>query len=108
MSAELDAKMAAKKMADDFFRLMEILINETTKTLAVIELKAEGRMNENPLSPGWVSKKRAAEHLGIGDRTLTDWMARRLIPYVRVGRKVIFNLREIDEHLKRREVQAKF
>lgn len=108
MSAELDAKMAARKMADDFFRLMEILINETAKTLAVIELKAEGRINDMLLPVGWVSKKRAAKHLGIGDRTLTDWMARRLIPYVRVGRKVIFNLREVDEHLKRREIQAKY
>ncbi len=108
MSAEQDAKNAARKMADDFFGVMEIFIAETTKMLARVEAAAEGRMNERPLPPGWVNKKRTAEHLGIGDRTLTDWMARRLIPYVRVGRKVIFNLREVDEHLKRREIQAKY
>ena len=50
---------------------------------------------------GWVGKKEVAEHLGISQRTLYNWMERRLIPYMRIGRSVRFKLSEVDEAINR-------
>ena len=50
----------------------------------------------------WVGKKEAAEHLKISLRSLDNWMRKRYIPYIRLGRSVRFKLSEIDETVNRR------
>ncbi len=94
--------MAVRKMADGFERIVEILIDEAAKTLARIEAKVEEKIPEpeKPL-PGWVNRKRIAEHLGVSERTVGSWIAKRRIPYVRMSRRILFKVEDVDEHLKR-------
>lgn len=47
-------------------------------------------MNEQTSNDKWCSKKEIAAHFGIGVRTVTDWMRRRIIPFVKVGHVVRF------------------
>ena len=34
--------------------------------------------------------KEYADRLGISERTLRDWLSRNLIPYIKIGERVIF------------------
>lgn len=57
---------------------------------------------------GWVDQKTVAEHLQISRRTLFDWMRRGKIPYMRIGNRPRFILRDVDEALRRRyEIRAR-
>ena len=47
-------------------------------------------MTENTNNNEWRSKKEIAAHFGIGLRTVTDWMRRRIMPFVKVGGVVRF------------------
>lgn len=60
-------------------------------------------------SEGWVDMKAVAVHLHISRRTLYQWMQRGKIPYMRIGNRPRFILRDIDEALKRRyEIRARY
>ncbi len=45
-----------------------------------------------------------AEYLGLSKGTLYVWVCRRKIPYVKVGRLVKFDMREIEGWLKENSV----
>lgn len=47
-------------------------------------------MPEKTINNEWRSKKEIAAHFGIGLRTVTDWMRRRIMPFVKVGGVVRF------------------
>jgi excisionase family DNA binding protein len=51
---------------------------------------------------GWVGKKAAAEHFNVSQRTFYSWMKKGVIPYVRLGRSVRFQLSAVDEAINRR------
>jgi excisionase family DNA binding protein len=53
------------------------------------------------------NKKEVALHLGIGVRTVTDWMRRRILPYTKVGRMVRFYLPDCELALKKFEVKSR-
>ncbi len=59
----------------------------------------------------WVNKTALARHLGIGKRTVDQWMARGLIPYTKPGATkqapVRFNLEAVDKALGRYTREAK-
>ncbi len=59
----------------------------------------------------WVNKAALARHLGIGKRTVDQWMARGLIPYTKPGAHkqapVRFNLEAVDKALGRYTREAK-
>lgn len=48
------------------------------------------KMTEITNNNEWRSKKEIAAHFGIGLRTVTDWMRRRIMPFVKVGGVVRF------------------
>jgi len=47
-----------------------------------------------------------AEYLDIRLNTVRSWVWQKKIPYVKMGRLVKFDLREVDEWLKDRHVKA--
>jgi excisionase family DNA binding protein len=52
---------------------------------------------------GWVKKSHVAKHLNISVCTLDNWMAKGVIPHIRLGeRRVFFKLSEVDEAINRR------
>jgi excisionase family DNA binding protein len=55
----------------------------------------------------WHSKKQIADHFGIGLRTVTDWMRRRIIPFVKVGHVVRFSLADCEIAIRKYKVSAK-
>jgi len=42
-----------------------------------------------------------AQCLNVSVRTIDNWKAQGIIPYVKIGRVVLFNLREVEAALKR-------
>ncbi|HVM60847.1 MAG TPA: excisionase family DNA-binding protein [Verrucomicrobiae bacterium] len=48
-----------------------------------------------------ISPNELCETLGISRRTLNNWQHRRVVPFYRIGRRVLFDLAEVDEALKR-------
>jgi excisionase family DNA binding protein len=55
----------------------------------------------------WHNKTEVAAHFGIGKRTVTDWMRRRLIPFVKVGHVVRFNLLDCESAIRNYQVKSK-
>lgn len=51
---------------------------------------------------GYLDKFQAARHLGIAPRTLDVWMAKRLVPFFKIGRTIRFKRDEIDAFLRDR------
>ena len=49
-----------------------------------------------------INKKQMAERLSVTPRTLENWMKRGLVPYIRIGRVVRYDLEEVMRTLKRR------
>jgi excisionase family DNA binding protein len=58
--------------------------------------------------PIFVKKTEAAQALGVSTRTLDNWVARRMIPYVAVSPRMhLFNLEEVKKALREKfEVSA--
>jgi excisionase family DNA binding protein len=66
-------------------------------------------MNEQPSSPGqanWKTKREIAAHLKCSVRTVTTLMARRMLPYVKIGHFVRFDLAECDRAMARYRVRG--
>ena len=54
----------------------------------------------------YINKKQMATRLGVTCRTISSWMAKRLVPYRKLGRLVRFSWPEVCEHLKSRSQPA--
>jgi excisionase family DNA binding protein len=50
--------------------------------------------------------KTAARLLGVAPSTLYDWCAHRQIPYLKVGRRTLFDPEELQRWLEQRRVRA--
>ncbi|MBL7114693.1 MAG: helix-turn-helix domain-containing protein [Kiritimatiellae bacterium] len=60
------------------------------------------------MKPGYLRKNDAAQYLGISERTLNEWMARRLIPFAKVSHRVcLFKVAEIDAAIEKITVRAR-
>jgi hypothetical protein len=55
----------------------------------------------------WFNKKQIALRYNIGERTVTDWMKRRILPFVKVGRVVRFHLPECELAVKKYQVKSR-
>lgn len=64
-------------------------------------------MSDTTTQPKWHNKKQVAAHFGIGLRTVTDWMRRRLIPFTKVGNVVRFNLSDCEGAIRKYQVNSK-
>jgi excisionase family DNA binding protein len=53
-----------------------------------------------------VSVKTLSQMLDMKERTVREWIAKRIVPYHKIGKLVRFNLKEIQEWLQRHRVEA--
>jgi excisionase family DNA binding protein len=52
------------------------------------------------------TKKELAEYLGISVYTIDSWVSeRREIPFVKMGKKVMFDLRDVDDWIEKKKVR---
>ena len=49
----------------------------------------------------YFDKKGVAAQFGISPRTVDVWMAKKLIPYFKIGKSVFFDAPDIHEHLRK-------
>ena len=75
-----------------------VRMNETGKTLA-------GRSVSGPLFDNLIDVESVAEALGVAPKTIRKWVSIRFIPFVRVGRRVMFRPRSIELWLNHKEVK---
>jgi excisionase family DNA binding protein len=57
------------------------------------------KLAKNIHQSSYLTKQQAAELLQISIRTLDTWMARRLIPYLRIGRTIRFRQSDLEENV---------
>lgn len=55
----------------------------------------------------WTDRHGLAKHQAVSVRTVDSWIAQNLIPFRRLGRRVVFNLEAVEAALARFDVKAK-
>jgi excisionase family DNA binding protein len=59
------------------------------------------------LSPStYLHKDELAIHLKVSKRTVDNWMKRHVIPYIKVGRTILFRPADVDRALQRFTIRA--
>ena len=104
MNDKSDAKRLAEAVANLAATITEI-IDSKVRQLADSAKAGEpvpGGIDKLSPAEGWASVQVVVGHLGISRRTLNTWMAKGFIPYVRIGRRILFKLSSVDEAMKRR------
>jgi hypothetical protein len=72
-----------------------------------VRKRAKARQTEDYMNEGFLREREQAGKLGISVRTLREWRAKRLIPYFKVGRVVMFDpsrVRQAVEKFERKEL----
>lgn len=54
----------------------------------------------------FLSVRKLAEYLGIKHQTIYSWVSMKKIPYVKMGRRVMFDLRDIEKWIQDRKVEV--
>jgi hypothetical protein len=92
------------RLANSIAGLVETIteiINAKVKETNGARASADAILQQQTVHPialeRWVSKKELAEHFKISVRTTDNWMKRKLLPYIRIGKNVRFKLSEADE-----------
>lgn len=58
-------------------------------------------------APLYIRRREFLDQYGVTNRLLASWQRRRLIPFVRVGRKVtLFRIEDIESFLRRHTVKS--
>lgn len=55
----------------------------------------------------YLNKKQVRHVIGVSDSTLNNWIMRREIPYYKVGKRVLFDVRDIIKFMENFRVPAK-
>jgi excisionase family DNA binding protein len=53
-----------------------------------------------------ISAEELCECLGISRRTLGDWMRKKVVPYEKIGGRVLFDVADVDRALRRFRIKA--
>ena len=53
----------------------------------------------------FIGTKECAEYLDVSINTIRTWVWQRQIPYVKMGRLVKFDLKELEQWIKKRRVE---
>ena len=61
-------------------------------------------MTQSP--PAYMKRDQAATYLNISPRTLSEWQARRMVPYIKGGKCVLFKRTDLDAAMDRLTVNA--
>lgn len=72
-----------------------------------MSLEADQKSNREPKASGQrlLSVCQAAQYLGISRHTLYSWVSQRRIPYVKVGRRTMFDREALDGWIEERTVE---
>lgn len=80
---------------------------ETAQTLAGRDEMQGGPPSAFSLPPRmYLRKDQAANWLGVSERCLEDWQRAKVIPYVKVGRVILFRVDALDRALQRFTIKA--
>jgi DNA-binding HxlR family transcriptional regulator len=94
-----------------FFIYMPTLIQiDEDKLREMIEQAVAGAVGsalKKALEPEFVTTATAAKMLSLSIHTLVAWRARRLIPYHRIGGRVLYSLVELREFVAAHRVKRK-
>jgi len=64
-------------------------------------------MNASQELIGYLRREQAAQYLGISPRTLSEWQARRIVPFTRIGKKcVLFRRDLLDQAMSKLTIKA--
>ncbi|MBN1557859.1 MAG: helix-turn-helix domain-containing protein [Lentisphaerae bacterium] len=55
---------------------------------------------------GYLRKKAAARYLGIAARTLNEWMAAGIVPFIRVRHTILFRIKDLDRAMDKYRLRA--
>jgi excisionase family DNA binding protein len=70
-------------------------------------MKIKATQTKTEIVPAYLRTSEAARYLSVSARTIRDWQSRRMIPFMRMGRKVIlFKRSDLDRALDRFRVDA--
>lgn len=64
------------------------------------------KMKSDMIERRFLGIKELANYLGIAEGTIYVWVCHRKIPYVKVGRLVKFDMRDIEEWISENKVPA--
>jgi len=54
-----------------------------------------------------INKKELAEYLSLSIYTIDTWVCQSRIPYVKMGRRVLFDLDEVDKWIEKQKITCK-
>jgi len=54
-------------------------------------------IGDAPLQQRYVSVKGAASYLSVSPHTIYEWVMRKQVPHHRLGRRVVFDVQELDQ-----------
>lgn len=54
----------------------------------------------------WVESEQARKMFGVCAKTWQTWRDRRVIPFSQFGRKIFYNLNDLNEFLRSRQIKA--
>ena len=60
----------------------------------------DGELNRRYFSP-----RELSQYLGIAIQTIYEWTSQKKVPYIKLGRLVKFDQREIDEWMKMQRIE---
>ena len=69
------------------------------------EKNADSIKSRMPSGRHFLGTEEFAEYLGLPINTLRSWVWMRKIPYIKLGKIVKFDLRDIDEWIRERKVE---
>lgn len=104
MNEKSDTKRLADAVANiaaTITEIIELKVKELAQT-ANSSRPASGGIESLSPTEGWASFQVTADHLKVSRRTLSTWMKRGYVPYIKIGKGIRFKLSEVDEAMKRR------
>ena len=79
---------------------------EQTNSLSETEISPDpstGMENSSGIDTGFIDEKRLLAKLPISRRTLGNWKARGIIPYIKIGRRCLYDWASVHGALLRRQ-----
>lgn len=61
-------------------------------------------IKSGPLFENLISVEKFAEALDIKPQTVRNWVAKRVVPFVRIGRKTMFRREAVEAWIKSKEI----
>jgi hypothetical protein len=63
-------------------------------------------MDRHVIDQTWTNKDGIARHFGCSPRHITNMMARRLLPYCKLGKSVRFHIKKCDDAISSLEIKS--